>query len=197
MKIYLVTGNRHKFREIKELMDRNRIEIEQIDLDKPEEKSDDIKEIAETAAKRLADEFKKPVMVDDTGIYFTAWNNFPGPHPKFVWNSLGYEGMLKLLEGKERAAYFMTVAAYCEPGKEPVSFEGRCKGRIIDEIRCKDKDVQPYERIFVPEGYDKVWAEIPEIKAGLSHRVSAFQQLADHLKKNIQEKTRRGDDDGA
>jgi XTP/dITP diphosphohydrolase len=185
MKFYFVTGNKHKYKEVKDLMDKNKIEIELIDLDKPEDKIDDIRQIAENAAKKLADSLNKPVMVDDTGVFFSAYNNFPGPYAKYVFKAIGYDGFFKLLEGEDASAYFMTVAAFCMPKGKPISFEGRCEGRIISEVRCKDKDVQPYERIFMPEGHDKVWGEIPDVKADMSHRVLAFQQLADYLKRNI------------
>ena len=40
-----------------------------------------------------------------------------------------------------------------------------------------------YDPIFVPEGYDKSFAELgEEIKNTISHRARAVAKLADHLK---------------
>lgn len=185
-KIYFATGNKHKFAEVKKVFDEAGIEIEQLDVEKPEIRSDKVEDIAEYAAEKLANETGKTLFVDDTGIYFKAYPGFPGPYPKFVADTIGYDGIFRLLEGKDRSVYFKTVAAFCEPGKEVVLFDGVMDGTIINEVRCKDKDVMPYERIFAPEGYDKVWAEIPEVKKNISHRVKAFKKLAEWLKsKNL------------
>lgn len=181
MKIFFVTNNRHKFSEVKEVFDKFKIEIEQIREDKPEDKSDEIAEVAKKAAEFLANKHKKPIIVDDTGVYFSAYNNFPGAHPKFIFQSIGYGGIFKLLEGKDRSAYFKTAAAYCEPGKKPIVFEAKCEGKISDEVYNAGDDIMPYERIFIPEGYSEVWAKIHDIKREISHRVKAFTKLAEWL----------------
>lgn len=180
MKISFVTQNKYKFKEVKEILGRFKIEVEQISVEKPEH-GGSIEEIAKNAAEVLAKKLNKAVVVEDTGVFFTAYDNFPGTSPKKVFNEIGFKGLLDKLKDRKRDAQFKTVAAYCEPGKEAIIFVGVVNGRISEEVRCKEKDVMPYEKIFIPEGYDKVWAEIPEIKKKISHRVQAFEKLAQYL----------------
>lgn len=184
MKVYFVTGNQGKFIEVSEIMKAKGIEVEQIKMDKPEIKSDSIREIAADAAEKLAQKLGKPIVCEDTGFFLEAFNNFPGAHPKFVYDAIGLEGIFKLLEGKGRKAYFMTAAAYCGPGKKAEIFEGILKGRVAEKI-SEEKALPglPYDRIFVPENGEKPWSETPEIKKKSNHRKEAFEKLADFLKK--------------
>jgi len=184
MKVYFVTGNQGKFIEVSEIMNAKGIGVEQINMDKPEMKSDSIKGIAKDAAEKLAGQLGKPIVCEDTGFFLEAFNNFPGAHPKFVFDAIGLEGIFKLLGGKKRGAYFMTATAYCEPGKKARIFEGILKGRVAERIsEKKSLPGLPYDRIFIPEKGDRPWSETPEIKKKANHRKEAFGKLAEFLKK--------------
>ena len=52
--------------------------MEQIVEEKFEPSDMDLKQIAEYNAKFFYEKFNKPVMVDDTGVFFKAYDNFPG-----------------------------------------------------------------------------------------------------------------------
>ncbi len=184
IKIYFVTGNKGKFSEIKDILAKYDVEAEHIDKDKPEIDSEDLKEIATYAAKKLAKELGKTVVIEDTGLYFKAFNNFPGTRPKFVYKGIGLKGILKLLEGENREAYFMTIAAIGWPDGKVKLFEGKTEGRIAEEIKGKSHEQLPYDSIFIPEGYDKVFAEIMDVKRQVSHRVKAFEKVGEYLSKN-------------
>lgn len=182
MKISFVTQNKYKYNEVKEILAKFNIEVEQISVEKPEQ-GKTIEEIAKNAAEILSKKLNKTVVVEDTGVFFLAYDNFPATKPKEVFEEIGFKGLLDKLKGKKRDAQFKTVAAYCEPNKKAKLFVGFVNGKISEEVRLKDKDVMPYEKIFIPEGYDKVWAEIPDIKKKISHRVQAFEKLGEFLKK--------------
>lgn len=181
MKISFATQNKYKYKEAKETLGKFGIEVEHLNIEKPEE-GETIEEIAKNAAEVLANKLNKAVVVEDTGVLFMAYDNFPGTKSKRVFNEIGFKGLLDKLKGKDRKAQFKTVAAYCEPNKEAKIFVGVVNGRIAKEVRMKDKDVMPYEKIFIPEGYEQVWAEIPEIKKKISHRVKAFEKLGEFLR---------------
>lgn len=183
MKISFATQNKYKYEEVKEILGRFNIEVEHLNIEKPEN-GNTIEEIAKNAAETLANKLKKTVVVEDTGIFFLAYDNFPGIKSKRVFVKIGFEGLLDKLKGKDRKAQFKTVAAYCEHGKQAKIFVGVINGIIAEEVRCRDKDVLPYEKIFIPEGYDRVWAQIPEIKEKISHRVKAFEKLGKYLKQS-------------
>ena len=181
--IYFVTGNQGKFQEVRKIMEPFNIQVEQIKIDKPEIKSDSIKEIAQDAAQNLAKQLNKTIVCEDTGFYLKAYKNFPGVHPKFIYDAIGLTGIFKLLENKNRQAYFMTVAAYCEPGQKAKIFEGIFQGQVADYIAEKDSHKQlPYDKIFIPGGYSQTWAELPEAKLKDNHRKQAFEKLAQYLK---------------
>ncbi|MFO8016857.1 MAG: non-canonical purine NTP pyrophosphatase [Candidatus Woesearchaeota archaeon] len=182
-RIYFATGNKHKFAEVKEIFDSFGIELVQSDVKPEEDKSKSIQEIAKHSAKQAAEELNAPAIADDTGIYFIAMGDWPGNSPKDVFEKVGYEGLLKALEGKTREAYFETAAAYCAPGEDPVVFTGRMPGRITKEVFGINRDVMPYERIFVPEGQEQAIVFIPEVKKKISHRVKAFRKVAEHIAK--------------
>lgn len=182
MKIYFATQNKYKLKEAREVLGKFNIEVEHVNIEKPEE-GNTIEEIAKNAAEVLANKLNKTIVVEDTGIFFLAFDNFPGTKAKRVFIEIGFKGLLDKLKGKIRKAEFKTVAAYCKPGKEALIFVGVIKGTIAEEVRMPEKDVLPYEKLFIPEGYDKVWAEIPEVKQKISHRVKAFEKLGEFLKK--------------
>ena len=124
-------------------------------------------------------------MVEDTGIFFTAYPSFPGTIPKLAFQGLGYAGLLKLLEGKigrERGVYFLSCVGYCEPGKEPVIFEGKLNGKVLDHVEDQDKEVMPYERIIVSEGDTRTISKLTrDEKNAISHRAQATRKLAEYL----------------
>ncbi|MCX8147232.1 MAG: non-canonical purine NTP pyrophosphatase [Candidatus Woesearchaeota archaeon] len=185
MKISFVTTNRHKFEEAKKVLSEFDIDLEWVNEELPEYE-ECIEEIAKQKARYAAKKLRKAVVVEDTGVFFEAYKIFPGPRPKFVFNSIGYEGIMRLLEGKMRRAFFKTAVGYCRPGKRPIVFSGIMKGRITKKVFDKNKDVMPYERIFVPENKKKTLSQMSrEEKNLISHRAKAFRRLGRFLKKRV------------
>jgi len=183
MKIQFITTNKHKFEEVNDILKDYPIELEWLNMDYDENHDHSMEDIAKTAAKKLADQLNKPIVLEDTGLFFDAYNNFPGALPKFVITTLGFKGIFKLLEGESRKAYFKTVSAFCEPGKDPVLFEGVMNGEITEQVVNPDKDEMPYDKIFIPEGYDKTISEISfEEKKKYSQRGKSFRKFGEYIK---------------
>ena len=90
MKIYLVTGNRHKVDEVSSVLAGYDIDVGQIDDEKFEGKEMDLEQVARYNAGKFFEKYKKPVVVDDTGVFFSAFPGFPGNHPKLMFELLGY-----------------------------------------------------------------------------------------------------------
>lgn len=182
--ILFITSNQRKVLEMNEILKDYGINlIQESVLDYIEDKDKDMKEVCESASRYLAKKLNQEVVVEDTGLYFEAYNNFPGPHPKFVFNSLGFEGIMKLLEGKSRKAYFKTAVAYCKPGEDPKIFEGIMHGTISEKVYSPEKEAMPYDHIFLPDGYDRVIIDM-EIKEknSFSQRGMATRALGEYLK---------------
>jgi XTP/dITP diphosphohydrolase len=88
--------------------------------------------------------------------------------------------LLGNLKGKDnRSAQFRTVIALIYNDKT-YYFDGAVRGRIIDEK--KGNGGFGYDPIFVPDGYDKTFAELgSDLKNTISHRALAVDKLAKFL----------------
>ncbi|MEO2241314.1 MAG: XTP/dITP diphosphatase [Euryarchaeota archaeon] len=184
MRILVATGNRAKFREMRDVLREHGIEAERVDVDYPELQSDSPEEIAAYGARYCAESLGKPVIVEDSGLFVDALNGFPGPYSAYVYETIGNEGILRLLEGEEdRSARFISVIGYCEPGGEPVTFTGEVRGRIAEEPRGEEGF--GYDPIFIPEGREKTFAELGvEEKCKMSHRARALEKFARWFKRH-------------
>ena len=181
--VYFVTGNSGKFREARNVLKKYDVKLKQIKYSKPEDKKLSTEKIAENAARILVKKFKKSIIAEDTGIFFEAYKDFPGRNSKVIFNKLGLNGILKKLENKTRKAYFKTAIGYAN-GKRIRVFVGYCKGTIAENPRGKLEENLPYDTIFIPKGYSKVFAEIMKTKQKISSRVRAFDKLGEYLSKN-------------
>ena len=179
MKIYLVTSNKFKAAEFKTILEP-KIKVEHIQLEYPEIKSDDPEEIARLAAKQLAEQLQKPVVVEDSGLFIKALNGFPGTCSAYIHKRIGLDGILRVMKGiKYREAMYMSAVGYCEPGKEAVSFLGTEKGKISDKI--KGKYGFGHDPIFIPEGSKNTYGEMKDYKK--KFRKMAILKLVDYLQK--------------
>jgi len=194
-KIILATRNVNKLLEVREILSGLPLEIEAL-IDYP-----DIPEIEEMGATFVENAILKANAVfesthilsiaDDSGLEVDALNGAPGVRSaRFAGDHHDYsENNRKLLEflentpEEERGAQFRCVAAIIGPGLKEI-MEGIVRGRIIEEARG-DKGFG-YDPLFVPEGFDKTFAELgEEIKNQISHRALAFDKMKEVLKKMI------------
>jgi len=178
-KIVFVTGNAGKFAEIKEILKSVGIVAIQNKGDYPEIQADDLEPIAAASAKAAADDLGIPVLVDDSGIFISALNGFPGPYSRFVEDHLGNPRILKLMKNEtNRDAYFKTVIAFCEPEKEPITFSGIVEGKIAFEE--KGDGGFGFDPIFDYNG--KTFGELGiEFKNTISHRRRALDKFLEWL----------------
>ncbi len=68
--IIFITTNKHKVEEVQAVLKDYDIKVEQQTLEYTEDKEADMKEVCERAAKELANELNKPIIVEDTGLFF-------------------------------------------------------------------------------------------------------------------------------
>lgn len=185
--ISFVTGNKHKLQVAQEVLGKRGIEVVQEKLETPEIQSTDVVEISSFSAKWAADKLGKPVVLTDAGYYIEALNGFPGPFIKYINKWLTSEDLLRLMDGKENRKVVVKVClAYCEPGKEPVTFTGEIKAEIAKKaVKIVNGWATPINEIFIPEGYDKVESEIPreEMIKFWAKGEGYWGKLADYLEK--------------
>ncbi|MBI3796416.1 MAG: non-canonical purine NTP pyrophosphatase [Deltaproteobacteria bacterium] len=118
----------------------------------------------------------RPVLVEDTGLAFAAWNGLPGALVKWFLMALGLGGICKLLRGEtHRAATATTLFGYYD-GSEDRLFAGTVSG-IIPEAPRGTRGFG-WDAIFQPLGSDRTFAEMtPEEKDHFSMRRLALEQL--------------------
>ncbi len=180
IKLSLITRNQHKFEEAKGILEPFNIELVKEPLSKHEIQSNNLIDIALTAARYAYSIIKKPLVVDDSGLFIEALNGFPGPYSSYVFNTIGYEGILKLMKNlSNRRACFKTALVLILPPLERV-FLGETCGSIAMEARGRHGF--GFDPIFIPEGSNRTYAEMTiEEKNKVSHRFKAFNAMAQWL----------------
>lgn len=123
---------------------------------------------------------------DDTGLEVEALDGAPGVYSaRYAGENCSYQdNVIKLLDAlkdiENRKARFRTVIALNLDGRQ-YTFEGIVNG-IITKEQHGEKGFG-YDPIFLPDGYDMTFAEMPlEIKNKISHRGIATQKLIEFLK---------------
>ncbi len=129
-------------------------------------------------------------MADDTGLFIEALNGEPGIRAaRWAGDQATTEEItqytLDRLEGiKNRAARIETAVALVSPEGEVHYFVGKVNGQLLTAPRIPSQPKMPYSSLFVPEGQDKVWAEMTVAEENLiSQRGQAFAQVRDFLAK--------------
>ena len=123
------------------------------------------------------------VFADDTGLEIDALNGQPGVYSA-RWAGSAESNRAKALhelEGKDnRNCHFKTVITLITNDKT-TQVEGLVRGKITTEEYGHGGF--GYDPIFVPEGYDKTFGELPaEVKNSVSHRARAIANLVEVLK---------------
>ena len=123
------------------------------------------------------------VFADDTGLEIDALGGQPGVYTA-RWAGTAESNRAKALRelaGKDnRNCQFKTVITLITSDKT-AQVEGIVRGRIATEEYGHGGF--GYDPVFVPEGYDKTFGELPaEIKNSISHRARAITKLVELLK---------------
>lgn len=201
MKIVFATNNQHKLQEIRDILG-SEFEIVSLkdigcDVDIPET-GNTLEENAMQKAQYVYDNYNLSCFADDTGLEVEALNGEPGVHSARYAEGTDHDSeanmakLLRNLEGKDnRKARFRTVIALiqkqdvCPCGCTSIKKVNRFEGIVDGSIATEKHGTAGfgYDPIFVPEGYDKSFAELGEsIKNGISHRARAVAKLAEYLK---------------
>ena len=178
MKIYFVTSNKFKFREVERMLDA---ELVMKPIDMPEVQAIEVRKVVADKAKRAYTILKKPLIVEDTGLYISALNNFPGALAKWMSDSMGNEGICKILDNfKDRSAYAETCICFND-GKRCRIFSGKIRGTIARHPRGRTGF--GWDRIFQPEGHAKTFSEMGmDQKDSMSMRAEAAMKLGRALR---------------
>ena len=190
-RLLLASRNKDKLKEIQQVLTPYDIELKSAlefeHLEEVEEDQDSFEGNALKKARYVHQETGEPALADDTGLEVDALEGAPGIYSaRYAGEQATYKDnvdkLLATLDGVEtdkRTARFRTVLALIT-GSQEVLLNGVCKGWIIDEPRGKGGF--GYDPVFVPEGYDKTFAELsPKVKNKISHRGKALEKFRTFL----------------
>lgn len=205
MTLVFASNNAHKLDEVRAIMPAGiRVlslhdigfeqEIEETGTTLPENSAIKARTVADFINDRMSASLNDEmtidgVFADDTGLEIDALGGKPGVHTARWYLEDGGEELsdqvnfaanrakaLRELAGREdRGCQFRTVITLLR-GEEMTQVEGVVRGVMTQEERGTSGF--GYDAIFMPEGYDKTFGELPiEIKNKISHRARALAQL--------------------
>jgi XTP/dITP diphosphohydrolase len=176
-----ITGNNTKIASARQILEPLGIQVNHVNLETEELQSDDNEIIAKHSAKEVCNKLKKSIIKNDIGLYIEELNGFPGPYAHYADDTIGADGILKLLRGKNnRKAYFKEVLAYCEYGKEPITFISITKGTIAR--RKYGKYGWSWDFIFIPFNDKHTLAHYNDKERALKWSTTGYYELAKYLK---------------
>ncbi len=186
--LIFVTHNAHKAEEVKSIIG-NSFEVKNLSdinfFDEIPETGSTFKENALQKVQYLHNKLKCNCFADDSGLSVDALNGEPGVlSARYAGEpSNSQRNTEKLLDALKnetnRKAQFTTVIAVIL-NDQTYFFEGIIHGTIT--TTPQGKGGFGYDPIFIPDGYDKTFAELPaEIKNKISHRAIAMQKFQQFL----------------
>lgn len=187
--LIFASNNAHKLSEIRNLLE-NIVEIQSLkdinlEGDIPET-SDTLEGNATQKAEWIYNRIGQDCFADDTGLEVEALDGAPGIYSaRYAGEGCSFaDNVNKLLNAMDgqtnRKARFRTVICFIENGEKHY-FEGIVNGTIIE--KGSGNMGFGYDPIFVPDGYDISFAEMPlDEKNKISHRGLATQKLVEYLK---------------
>ena len=180
MNLHFVTSNPNKFRELSELLELN---LSHIDLDLQEIQTTDLHELVKFKIRKAYEYAQAPVIVEDTSLYFVAWNELPGPLIKFFLKNLGLSGIVRALdEFNNNSACAVCCLGFTKDGERIQLFEGKINGFIVNPRGSQNFG---WDAIFLPEGHQQTFGQmslkeknlpvVQEVHSKLQNRVMCLQ----------------------
>lgn len=173
--IWFLTGNSGKLREATHHLQPLGYEVRQLIVEKGgivEPQVDTLEEVAQSkiaqALLHLPDGSQDLILVEDAGLFVDALNGFPGVYSSYVLNTIGCNGVLRLLDHLQsedtiqcaqlRSAQFQAVAALWIDG-EILYGNGVCPGWIA--LESSGEDGFGFDPVFTPNDLDAFGEPLP------------------------------------
>jgi non-canonical purine NTP pyrophosphatase (RdgB/HAM1 family) len=177
--ISLASGNANKVREIQAILG---VPVTQVEIHLPEIQAVDVAEVIHHKARYAYTSLGRPVLVEDTGLHFHAWNGLPGALIRWFMDTVGNEGLCRMLDAfPDRSATARTCLGYFD-GENDFVFRGEISGSI--SLHPRGERGFGWDAIFIPAGWDKTFGEGNAAeKDAISMRRRAVEELRQHLMK--------------
>ena len=188
--LVIASNNRHKIDEIRKMV----IGVDLLSLEDigfTEEIAEPFHTFEENAlakASAIHQFSESNVFADDSGLCVRGLGGRPGVDSAHFSgerdDEKNLQKVLQELQGAtDRSAFYKAVICMIW-NDQTYYFEGICEGTIIEEKRGDGGF--GYDPIFIPEGYEQTFAELPlDVKNQVSHRGKAVQKMVQFLKEQI------------
>ncbi len=182
-----VTSNMHKFEELSDYFKDTKLKINHIEQKYPELQADSFLQIVLSSSSILSSTIDQPFVIEDSGLSVSALGNFPGPYSSYVFQTIGWNGILKLMNNiDEREAHFSSTIALVE-NDTIKTFEGITLGTISH--KGYGKGGFGYDPIFIPLFQDndgnentRTYAQMElDEKNIVSHRARSMKKLRNYI----------------
>lgn len=160
--IIFVTHNKGKIASANKQLKGVNFKVFEYELEEP--RSDDIKYISKYKVMEAYKLVNKPCISLDCGFWVDELEGFPRAFVNFALDTIGIEGILKLMEAREnRNCRFTECLSYYD-GNQLHQFIGKHEGRLSEKIlgNHTDKKWSDLWYIFIPYGYDKTLAQMSD-----------------------------------
>jgi XTP/dITP diphosphohydrolase len=177
---YFATGNEHKLEEARAALSPHKINITKFEgAEKLEIQHTNLEEIAKAALSLIVTKTDdKLVFVEDSGLFVHELNGFPGPYSSFGFETIGIDGILKLMrDAKNRKAEFRSSVSLGTKGMILATFSSVTEGMLTAE--AKGENGFGFDPIFVPMWTNKTFGQMElKEKTVYSHRAKALLKMA-------------------
>lgn len=180
--VIFVTHNKGKIESAKKQLEEVNFKIYEYELKEP--RSDDIKYISKYKVMEAYKIVSKPCISLDCGFWIDELNGFPKAFVNFALDTIGIEGFLKLMEGKEdRKCRFTECLSYYD-GKELYQFMGKHEGTLSNKVLGNDtyKKWSDLWYIFIPMGYSKTLAEMTDEERAKRKKIESIDSMNEFAK---------------
>lgn len=181
MEIRFISCNKFKIGEAREILTPMGINVIPIDKKIEELQTQDSHRLVKDKVLKAFVDIGRPLFVEHTGLYLAYLNQFPGGLTQIFWDTLQADKFSELFgHTPDIMVVAKTIVGYCD-GLKVHFFEGEISGAISAKPRG-NRDFQ-WDCVFIPQGYDKTFAELGALKNQMSMRRIALDKLANYLAK--------------
>lgn len=173
-----VTGNPKKAKDISDFLGTS-VSFTSVETDEIQEM--DLAKIVEHKVREAWNVLKRPVIIEDVGLYVDAWNGFPCPFIKWLHHTMGYDQFPKAVPKNNRKVTVIVMYGVYD-GKKMQTFEGKSVGTLA--FKQRGAAGWGFDTLFIPKGQTKTVAELGEkINKKTLVRIKALTKLKKFLEK--------------
>ncbi|MCR5185624.1 MAG: hypothetical protein K6D97_00710 [Clostridia bacterium] len=180
--IVFVTHNKGKIASASKRLKDVNFKVFEYDLEEP--RSDDIKYISKYKVLEAYKLVNQPCISLDCGFWIEELDGFPRAFVNFALDTIGIDGILKLMEGKENRACKFTECLSFFDGKDVYQFMGKHEGSLSKEVLGTDSNKKWSDLwyIFIPSGSTKTLSQMTDDERANRVRVNSVEAMSEFAK---------------